>query len=179
MTVGTKSLLFGCHQFILHPLMVLIGWLWLYGFRSLTPGIVTAIVVHDWGYWGSRDMDGTDGAIHSNLSAEIIYRLTGRDDLLSLVLLHSRFRAREMGLEPSRLCWADKWGTAMTPSWLWALLAWLTGEGAEYMANKRYENHEAGERPTIAGLIRFHRRYRLFMTGAYQAETIPTGGVYE
>jgi hypothetical protein len=30
-TVGTRSLLFGVHQFLLHPVMVALGWRMLYG----------------------------------------------------------------------------------------------------------------------------------------------------
>lgn len=32
MTVGTKSLLFGAHQFLIHPWFVAWGWWTLYGF---------------------------------------------------------------------------------------------------------------------------------------------------
>ena len=45
MKLGTKSLLFGCHQFVLHPLFVLVAWWRLYGRPSWR--MVVAIIVHD------------------------------------------------------------------------------------------------------------------------------------
>ncbi|MCK5235828.1 MAG: hypothetical protein KAR06_02490, partial [Deltaproteobacteria bacterium] len=60
--VGTKSLLFGVHQFIWHPITVLIAWCKLYGWPTW-PELV-CIIVHDWGYWGKPNMDGPEGEKH-------------------------------------------------------------------------------------------------------------------
>lgn len=40
MNIGTKSVLFGVHQFLLHPFMLAIGWWKAYGFRSVDIGQV-------------------------------------------------------------------------------------------------------------------------------------------
>jgi hypothetical protein len=68
MKIGTKSLLFGAHQFLLHPLQVAMGWYLLYGL-PLDPRLWYAFVVHDWGYWGRSDMDGEDGEKHPIIGA--------------------------------------------------------------------------------------------------------------
>lgn len=44
MKIGTKSVLFGAHQFILHPLLLFIGWWQEYGFRRVEIGYVTRTV---------------------------------------------------------------------------------------------------------------------------------------
>jgi hypothetical protein len=38
MNIGTKSVLFGVHQFLLHPFMLAIGWWKAYGFRAVPIG---------------------------------------------------------------------------------------------------------------------------------------------
>ncbi len=47
MRVGTKSLLIGAHQFIMHPALVALAWRRIYG---EWPDMATsvAIAVHDW-----------------------------------------------------------------------------------------------------------------------------------
>jgi hypothetical protein len=54
--VGTKSILFGAHQFVLHPLILFVAWWQLYGFPA-DPRLWVAFVVHDLGYWGKPNMD--------------------------------------------------------------------------------------------------------------------------
>jgi len=145
MKLGTKSLLFGCHQFILHPLFVLVAWWRLYGRPSWR--MVIGIMIHDWGYWGCASMDGYEGERHPYLAvrvcSSIAWQLGGPISEWWLVadecLYHSRFLARAHGVKPSRLCWADKLGTALYPTWLWVLLASLSGEVHEYMADVKYE----------------------------------------
>lgn len=62
MKTGTKSLLFGVHQFIWHPLTVLLAWIKLYGWPAWEE--LVCIIIHDWGYWGKSNMDGElDGSI--------------------------------------------------------------------------------------------------------------------
>ena len=75
MNVGTKSLLFGVHQFIWHPVTVLIAWVSLYG-RPTWRELI-CIIVHDWGYWGAPNMDGEEGERHPEVGAEIALRLFG------------------------------------------------------------------------------------------------------
>jgi hypothetical protein len=129
MKIGTKSLLFGIHQFILHPISVLIAWIKLYGRPSWKE--LVCIVIHDWGYWGSPNMDGEEGEKHPALAAKIALRLFGRE-YHDLCLLHSRHYARMFCLIPSKLCWADKLSIKYNPWWIYIPLSWLTGELFEY-----------------------------------------------
>lgn len=130
MKLGTKSVLFGVHQFIWHPITVYIAWLMLY--RKLPSWRETVcIIVHDWGYWGKPNMDGPEGEAHPVGGALIAKRLMG-DTEYELCLCHSRHYARTKGLSPSKLCWADKACFMYDPWWLYLPRAWLTGELAEY-----------------------------------------------
>ncbi len=130
MNVGTKSLLFGVHQFAWHPFTVWRAWRHLYG-ENPTWRECVCIVVHDWGYWGCANMDGDEGARHPVLGAEIAGWLLG-PAYHDLVLLHSRSLAKCLGREPSKLCWADKFSMLYDPEPLYLLRARLTGEIAEY-----------------------------------------------
>jgi len=160
MKVGTKSLLFGCHQFIIHPLFVLLAWAMQGG--HVTWKMVLAIIVHDWGYWDCSMMDGEEGEAHPVVGAHITIILTRDVEIAEEVFFHSRFWAAKCDRPPSRLCWADKWGTALYPHWLWATLAYMSGEGWEYMGNPKYEIHDDRVGYNWWGLYEFHRRYRIF-----------------
>ena len=145
MKIGTRSLLFGCHQFLLHPLFVLRGWVKLYGWPNWKELI--CIIIHDWGYWGCPNMDGDEGEVHPEWAAKEAFHLfddSGKNKYLTyytLCLLHSRFYAKKLNSKPSKLCWADKLGTSLMPAWLWVFLSGLSGEQQEYMDNQRYEVH--------------------------------------
>ncbi len=139
MKVGTRSLLFGVHQFALHPLFVLIAWVDLYGWPSFRE--LVCIVVHDWGYFGKPNMDGKEGETHPELGAaiagwlfdEITWNEFRDDDVYcKLVLYHSRHYAYKHAAEPSKLCWADKLSSTYEPWWLYIPRAWLSGELNEY-----------------------------------------------
>lgn len=163
--VGTKSLLFGVHSFWLHPWFVAAAWTVVYGF-PWHPLYWLAFLVHDWGYWGSPNMDGTEGERHVELGARImgIFGKKWRD----FALYHSRFYAKNEGADYSRLCVADKLSFCMTPRWLYLLLARASGELAEYkaLADKRAA---AGERQfTPPGFYRnddeiWYERVNLFI----------------
>lgn len=129
MKVGQKSLLFGVHQFILHPLTVLLAWWKLYGCPSW-PELV-CIIIHDWGYWYASDMDGQKGELHPEVGARLAGRWFG-PRYYDLVLYHSRHYARRVGAQPSKLCWADKLSIAYEQWWLYLPRAWLSGELKEY-----------------------------------------------
>jgi hypothetical protein len=155
MKTGTKSLLFGVHQIFWHPITVILAWRWLY--RSL-PSLkeVICIIVHDWGYWGKINMDDEEGEKHPELGAMLAHRLFDRVEwypclgynsegnncvdtrfkrttkYLDLCLYHSRHYARNAGVEPSPLCWADKLSIIFEPWWLYLPRAWASGELAEY-----------------------------------------------
>jgi hypothetical protein len=146
-SIGTRSLLFGAHQFILHPLAVAYSWWCLFGF-PWDPRLWVAFLVHDWGYWGKPDMDGHAGANHPRLGAEIMHFLFDHPrtkvtdkwaagcvirsnyDWYNFTIKHSRRFAK--GGEVSRLCVADKLALVVTPQWLYLLLVWWSGEWEEY-----------------------------------------------
>jgi hypothetical protein len=141
--VGTRSLLFGVHQVLIHPWFVALAWWRLYGF-PWDPRLWVAFFVHDLGYWGKRDMDGLEGETHVELGARIMGRLFDRDAFGAgdatryrwhdFSLYHSRFYAKKAGAPFSRLCVADKLSICLTPEWLYLSLARLSGEIHEYMS---------------------------------------------
>lgn len=137
MKVGTKSVLFGAHQFLIHPWFVAWAWWKLYGF-PWDPRLWVAFFVHDLGYFGKPNMDGPEGERHVEFGAAVMGLLFGmkwRD----FCLYHSRFYAKRDGKQFSRLCVADKLAIVLTPAWLYLPMARATGELYEYMAlaNKR------------------------------------------
>jgi hypothetical protein len=132
MSVGTKSLLVGVHQLLWHPITVYLAWCRLYGRPTVRETI--CILVHDWGYWGSQDIDGHSGIDHPKVGSKIAGRLFG-DYYRELVLLHSRHLAGKLGATPSKLCWADKASILFDPEWFYLLRARASGELAEYREN--------------------------------------------
>jgi len=129
---GTKSLLFGVHQFIWHPITVWLAWVHLYK-EIPTLEESFCILVHDWGYWGKTNMDDAEGELHPEVGAAIADRLFGAE-FRDLCLFHSRHYARLQGAIPSKLCWADKVCIKFEFKWLYLLRAWSTGELYEYRA---------------------------------------------
>jgi hypothetical protein len=71
MKIGTRSILFGVHTFWLHPLFVWLAWIKLYGW-TWNVRIIVAFFVHDLGYWGKPDLDGTEGETHPELGARLM-----------------------------------------------------------------------------------------------------------
>jgi hypothetical protein len=128
--MGTKSLLFGAHQFILHPIFVAIAWTKLHGFPK-DIRLWFAFVVHDWGYWGSPNMDGPEGQRHPELGARIMGWLFG-PEWASFTSRHSRAYAKLENLPISDLCNADKLATVLVPFYLYVAMVWLTSEWEEY-----------------------------------------------
>ena len=135
MKVGTKSVLFGAHQFAIHPWFVAAAWWKLYGFPA-DPRLWVAFFVHDIGYFGKPNMDGTEGEQHPHTGAWIMGRLFGRE-WHNFCLYHSRYVAKKDGAMPSKLCFADKLAICITPAWLYLPLANLSGEIREYMKDAR------------------------------------------
>lgn len=150
MKIGTKSILFGAHQFAIHPWFVALAWWRLYGFPQDWRLWVT-FFVHDLGYWAKPNMDGEEGELHPLLAAEWLGRWFDGKSLYqtcrtlnsnscwdgmawaAFVARHSRFLAKRMNRPFSRLCVADKLALAITPRWLYLLQTNLTGEIHEYM----------------------------------------------
>ncbi len=131
MRIGTKSILFGVHQFIIHPLILALAWWRLYGF-PWDPRLWFAFFLHDIGYFGKPNMDGPEGETHPEFGAKILAGLFGKD-WGDFTLLHSRFYAKKLRRQYSRLCVADKLLVALTPQWLYLLQSNLSGEIHEYM----------------------------------------------
>jgi hypothetical protein len=91
MKIGTLSVLFGAHQFLLHPLFLARSWFRLWGFRTVQwrvpwskvpirlslrdPRVWLAFFVHDLGYLGKPNMDGDEGEEHPLLGARIMSKL--------------------------------------------------------------------------------------------------------
>lgn len=131
MKVGTKSVLFGAHQFLLHPMFVALAWWKLYGFPWNIRYWV-AFFVHDLGYFGKPNMDGPEGETHVELGAKIMTKLFG-PMWGDFCLYHSRFYAKKARTHYSCLCVADKLSFIITPHWLYIPFATLSGEIYEYM----------------------------------------------
>lgn len=129
MKVGRKSLLFGVHQFLWHPITVLAAWLHLYGRPSWKE--LVCIIIHDWGYWFAPNMDGPEGEQHPLFAARLAGKWLG-PEYFDLCLYHSRHYSRHVGVEPSKLCWADKLSIKYEPWWLYLPRAWASGELKEY-----------------------------------------------
>lgn len=130
MKVGTKSILFGVHNFVWHPITVILAWWRLYGRPSWQE--VVCIIIHDWGYWGCPNMDGREGEQHPARAALLAWRLFLDMRYHNLVLYHSRHYSRLYQREPSKLCWADKLSILYDPWWFYLPRAWLSGELKEY-----------------------------------------------
>lgn len=139
LSIGTKSVLFGVHQFAIHPWFVALAWWKLYGF-PFDLRLWVAFFLHDIGYFGKPNMDGPEGETHPVVGAQIISRIfddprspLGGRHWYFLCLLHSRFYSKKLNLPFSRLCVADKLAIALTPAWLYLRQAKASGELHEYM----------------------------------------------
>ena len=151
MKVGTKSILFGAHCFLVHPWFVAAAWWKLNGF-PWNPRLWIAFLVHDLGYIGKPNMDGPEGETHVELGARIMHWLFDGDVIVcgqvlrrdttwyEFCLYHSRFYAKRDGRKPSLLCMADKLALALTPAWLYLPMVRATGEIDEYMALAKVRN---------------------------------------
>jgi hypothetical protein len=133
MKTGTKSLLFGVHQIFWHPITVWIAWIYLYR-KCPTWKESICIIIHDWGYWGKICMDDEEGETHPELGAKIARKLFGQC-YYDFCLYHSRHYAKKIGIEPSKLCWADKCSIIFDPWWLYLPRALASGELKEYRKN--------------------------------------------
>ena len=133
--MGTRSVLFGAHQFLLHPLFLAIAWTKLYGFPT-DPRLWAAFFLHDVGYIGKENLDGAEGETHPELGGRIMATLFG-ESWGEFTKLHSRFFASLERRPPSALCAADKLATTIVPKRLYLALIHLSGEVDEYLAHFR------------------------------------------
>lgn len=159
MNVGTKSLLFGVHQFLWHPWTVGRAYRHIHGVWPMFDEWL-CILVHDWGYWGCPNMDGEEGRRHPERGALIAgilvyfwYRLRFiwwnrptanskhriammyADEAFNKTIAHSSHYARMRGLKPSALYLPDKASILFEPCWWYLLRAKLSGEVYEYIDN--------------------------------------------
>lgn len=171
MKIGTKSLLFGGHQFLIHPMFVTVAWTRLYH-KPPNPRELLCIVIHDWGYWGKPNMDGNEGELHPLWGAKIAQNLFGSIYWYDFVAYHSRFLARRDGVPVSKLCLADKLGVAMMPTWLWVFLTSVTREVQEYMNQEKYEIFELGRKSASS----FFQDYRVMVKKWVETRNLDVGG---
>lgn len=146
MKTGTKSLLFGAHQFLIHPTCAAIAWRRMYG-RWPRPWEAICILVHDWGYWGCPEMDGLRGEEHPRFGAELAARIlhSRSTEAYGLCSGHSRHYAKKHGIPVSRLMAADKLAAVLPPWWVYVPLARLTGEIREYRDEAARYYRETGK----------------------------------
>jgi len=138
MKTGTKSLLFGVHQFIWHPVTVLLAWHKLYGWPNWKE--LVCIIIHDWGYWNCEHIDNEKGQEHPLWAARKASKWFGWE-YYNFCLYHSRHLAKHLEHEPSKLCWADKLSLLYEPWWLYIPRAKLSGELKEYRENAEKSGH--------------------------------------
>ena len=125
MRIGIKSLLFGAHQFIYHPLLVFLAWVNLYGLPNWRE--IICIIIHDWGYYKCYTLDGEDDLFHSKIGANIALKLFGVYEY-KLCLLHSRRYAKFVKMPVSKLGCADKYSFGYEWRFFYLLRTNLTGE---------------------------------------------------
>ena len=134
MTLGPKTLLFGVHQIIIHPLFVLIAWVRLYkSFPSWRE--LVCIIIHDWGYWGKPSLKCADGDTHPEYGAFLAHVLFG-PEYRDFILGHSSFYIKRNDIPESKLLAPDKYWHCIIPLWLYKLLAVPTGEFSHYRGLK-------------------------------------------
>lgn len=148
MNVGTKSLLFGVHQFLWHPICVARAWRFLHDRWPTIPEWI-CIALHDVGYWGKPNMDGDEGQTHPERGAELVAKVIGwwcklrglsktHTELMQwhytqFTLFHSRYYAKRANACVSELFLADKLAVLFEPQWFYILRATLSGEIKEYL----------------------------------------------
>jgi hypothetical protein len=146
MKIGTKSVLFGAHCLLIHPLFVALAWWKLYGF-PFDPRLWVAFFVHDLGYIGKPNMDGPEGELHPYWGACLMGALFGKK-WFDFTLYHSRFLAKNNNAQYSKLCVADKYAFIVTPRWLYLPMVNWTGEVDEYMKHAqvgKYKGMQKGD----------------------------------
>lgn len=138
MNVGTKSILFGVHQFVWHPMTVAAAFIRVH--RRLPKWWeAIGILCHDLGYWGSPEMDGDIGVNHPRPGAAIAAKICGLFsnerawDVYFFCLYHSSHFARIHGAQTSALYLPDKVCILFDPGWFYLLRSRLSGELDEYV----------------------------------------------
>lgn len=161
MKLGTRSVIYGVHQFLFHPLTVAISWRRLYG-RWPNWWQSVAILLHDAGYVGKSAMDSEDGITHPELGAKWTAKVVGwfAPQLTAaahdLALYHSSHYARKAGQPVSALYLPDKAAVLVEPVWFYLLRARLSGEIKEYVVR---ESDKVGFDMTQRGWLLSYREH--------------------
>ena len=130
MTLGTKTVLFGFHQFLIHPIIVTIAWIRLY--KSLpTFKEFICICLHDIGYIGKNDIKGEEGDRHPELGARIANRLLG-PKYRDFILGHSTYYIYRHRVKRSKLLSADKFIFVNMSLTFFKIMTTLSGEFTYY-----------------------------------------------
>lgn len=132
LNMGRKTVLYGVHHFLIHPIYLALAWKKLYG-PIRDPRLWVAFAVHDLGYFTTNvtELDSPEGERHVEFGAHLMHRLFG-PQWGDFTRFHSRFYAKQAGAHFSRLCVADKLAPTLEPAWLYRLRARATGEIWEY-----------------------------------------------
>lgn len=187
MTIGTKSVLFGVHQFVWHPYTVARAWRRIYGRWPGWLGWI-CIVCHDLGYLGCADMDGKEGRMHpvrgAKLAGWLAYRIASVLNIFKrpcrrkcnailheavahgFTRYHSRELARLEGQDVSPLCQADKLSILFDPPGFYLFRARLSGEVEEYRLRAVAKGHIAASATQLDWLANYrHRVFAKFVLG--------------
>ncbi|KAF0198860.1 MAG: hypothetical protein FD170_3980 [Bacteroidetes bacterium] len=164
MKIGTKSVLYGAHCFLIHPWFVMFAWWKLYGFPN-DIRLWVAFFVHDLGYIGKINMDGPEGETHVELGARIM-GIFGKK-WADFSRYHSRFYAKKDGVQFSALCVADKLAICLEPAWLYLPRVRWTGEINEYMnlaVRKKYDGEPVSKYESMSLSTRSAKDWHTGMT---------------
>ena len=183
MRIGTRSLLFGVHQFLWHPLTVGLAWKKIYR-RWPTREEWLAIFCHDAGYWGCPNIDGQEGRLHPERGAQIGIRIAialGWDwpRVQALILGHSREYAKRHGAEISDLCWPDKYSIFFEPRWFYLLRSTLSGELDEFQENATKSGHLPPNHTRREWFDNYKQRVRKTITNKFNEKNLCSLGVGE
>jgi len=112
MKEGTKSVLFGCHQFIIHPLFITIAWKKIYG-RWPKLWQLVCIFLHDVGHIGKDYLsDYEQKRKHWILGSRLAKLFFGWKGY-HLICGHTT----QSGCVRSKLFYADKYSWLIAPIW--------------------------------------------------------------
>jgi hypothetical protein len=133
MKTGLKSILFGVHQFIYHPITVLLAWIELYNLPNYKE--LVCIFIHDLGYYNCEKMDNEKGQNHPEFSGKIAFLLFKDEYYKNLCLGHSRHYAKNHNINVSKLFYADKLSMKYDHPILYLIRSTLSEELKEYMGH--------------------------------------------
>ena len=125
-------MLWGVHAFWIHPILVWLSWIRVYG-KIPDWSETIAIIFHD-SYWGCKDIDGDSGKLHPVRGAKWARWLGGKK-AEELALFHSRSFSAANNWSPSSLSNPDKFSILLEFRWFYLLRAKLSGELREFRDN--------------------------------------------